>query len=84
MSTPRHKFRPQRDCDRNGNTNSVRADRAMQAVQAYRKAGGYKATDDNEEPMHDLLNDMMHLADKLGLDFEAMLKSATSSYTEER
>jgi hypothetical protein len=86
-------FRPDRDCDGNGNTNSVRADRAEAALLVYAEAGGYGSRDGGAETrlgdpcvMQDFLCDLMHLRDRLEYEeeFDDLIESAKFSYKEER
>ena len=54
------------------NDNNQRAAFAGEAVKAYAKRTGMLTGEDPETVVSDLLNDMRHLCDALGLDFEAL------------
>ncbi len=60
--------------------NKQRADRAMVALTAFK--GSDKLT--NEEAFRDLLSDMRHLGERLGLDTEAEFEYTARVYAEER
>lgn len=89
MSKP-FKFRPKRDLDENGQTNEVRANRALKALRVYQEEAGYTHPKAFEDPyvMQDFMTDLMHLRDKMsktyGVSFEELLESARSHYMEER
>lgn len=74
-------FRPDRDCDGNGNTNAVRAERADRAVKAYGK-GNYRDLDD-PCVIQDLICDLMHLCDREEIDSDELINDARSCYQEE-
>ena len=61
--------------------NVERAERAAAAVDAYIEHTG-DATD--ESHFRDLLGDMMHLADKVGIQFDEHLRMARSNYDAEQ
>lgn len=75
---PKRKFRPNKDIDGSGFTNDVRADRALEALDAW--AAGYKV---DEDTYRDLLNDLMHLCDRDNLDFAKLLSMARRTYEDE-
>ena len=76
------KWRPNRDCDGNGNTNEDRADRAQQALLAYAQAGEYGDLAD-ESVAQDLLCDLQHWFCRERRDFKQVLADASDSYNEE-
>lgn len=55
---------------------------AQSAAQALMAVGGDDARDD-EERVRDLLNDMFHLCDLLGLDMDELVNRAQRSYDAE-
>lgn len=75
---PKRKFRPNKDIDHSGFTNDVRADRAEQALMAYR--GGDRP---DESHWRDFLSDFMHLCDRENLDFARVLSWARRAYEDE-
>ena len=78
------KFKPNRDVDKNGNTNEVRANRATQALLEYKAEGGYPDSDSNEDCLADLLCDLMHVCDRDELDFSEAMRSAELNYEAEK
>jgi hypothetical protein len=74
------KFHPNMDIDGSDHTNGDRADRGFAAVMAY-----IEHTGDQPDECHfrDLLNDLMHLADREGIDFDESMRVARSSYEQE-
>lgn len=77
------KFRPKRDIDGSGNTNKIRAERAMKGMLAYATAGGYSSVD-NPCLLQDLLCDLAHMADQKQLDMASALEMGIRCYMEER
>lgn len=86
MKTKQHKFRPQWDCDENGQTNADRAERGAKALLTYNEVARVCETDDPFEAYHiqDLLCDLMHLCDREKVDFHETLGYADACYEEER
>ena len=76
------KFRPNRDVDGNGRTNGVRADRAMQAVEAW--LGEDRPDDAPDTHIQDLLCDLHHLCDREGLNLDQLFAEGKSCYMDER
>lgn len=67
-------------------TNSDRARRAFAAVEEYigRERVSLDDVDDAHQVVKDLLGDLRHLADRLGVDFDAADLAAGRIYTDER
>jgi hypothetical protein len=66
-------------------TNDDRADKAMQAVGAYRNVTRFDPNDfDMQEVVQDLLGDLQHLADREGIDFAQALRMGTTTHEEEK
>ena len=85
------KFRPRRDCDQNGNTNKVRADRALGALNAYAEGNYAGPPYDDTCIIQDLICDLFHLRDCMIAkgtwdhgDVSHMVEHGHSCYEEER
>lgn len=79
------KFRPRKSIDGpHGVKNGERADWAEQSLSIFRQTCGYPPGDDNECPIKDLIADLLHLADREGLDGERLLESGRGMWEEER
>lgn len=79
------KFEPDKSIDgQRGITNATRAEWAEQALSEFRRICGYPSRDDNKCPITDLIGDLLHLADRDGLDGEALLESGRGLWEEER
>jgi hypothetical protein len=63
--------------------NTRRAGFAVSALEAYADRVGGLASEPVEQHMRDLLGDLHHLANALGVDFRAMLDRAEDTYQEE-
>lgn len=79
------KFKPDKPDpdDPDGPKNGRRADWAETAVDAFLSATG-EAGGDYEDAIADLMGDLLHLADKIGLDGEVLLDRAGRNWREER
>jgi hypothetical protein len=78
-------FQPQKDCDKNENTNNARADRAASSVRTYRRKGGYSNNGEFDPAIfQDLICDLCHFADREGLDLAECLMSGIGCYLQER
>jgi hypothetical protein len=70
--------------------NTLRADRAELALNAYTHLNRFPETEgrthseDKEDYFGDLLVDLRHLADRLGIDFKARNKMAKLHYKDEK
>lgn len=75
-------------------TNWERADRAATSLQVYHDASrgqepfmgssyGDEGSGEMEEAFQDLLTDLMHLADRAGLEFEELINRAVVNYDAE-
>ena len=67
--------------------NHCRADAALEGVLAYereRDPEGDPAENDLQTSMLDLVNGLMHLADREGLDWAYIVSRAATSYQEEQ
>ena len=79
------RFRPRRDCDKNGNTNAARAERAALTLQTYCEAAGFRSQDEfDPSALQDLICDLAHLADRDGLDIADAVEYGIYCYMEER
>lgn len=78
------KFRPRRKVDGPGTvSNGERAFWAAEALWTFRE-GKYPEGDDNEATLMDLICDLLHLADRDGLDPELILDAAVKMWRDER
>lgn len=59
------------------------AGHALAALEAYTDRAGGIASEPSEQVMRDLLADLMHLADALGVRFDYLIGRAEQRYTEE-
>jgi hypothetical protein len=65
--------------------NSERAESAQHGLDAFAEASGMSADDeDAQEIMSDLIGNLGHLADRLGLDFHAIVKRALICHAVEK
>ncbi len=78
LAFPEGDYDPQRD-------NDIRAIRSAAALVAYVKRvdGGGSSTDDIGSSVSDLLSDIRHLCDALGVEWEAAVASSDTNYREE-
>jgi hypothetical protein len=65
-------------------TNAERAEWASLAIETFADATGLNTDVEMAEAIGDLIADMHHLADSLGLDFAAILATASMHYSEEK
>lgn len=80
----RFRFKPRRNIDgKGGNTNGARAQWAEDALLVFRR-NKYPDRDDHERPIKDLIADLLHLADREGLDGEHLLESGRGMWMDER
>lgn len=88
MKTKKEKpfrFHPRKSIDGpNGVKNGTRAEWADQALSVFRNTCGYPSDDDNECPIMDLIGDLLHLADRDGLDSEHLVESGRRMWEDER
>lgn len=78
------KFRPRKSIDGPGGaTNGTRAEWAEEALAVFRE-DKYPERDDHEAPIMDLISDLLHLADREGLDGEALLEAGRGMWQDER
>jgi hypothetical protein len=79
------KFRPRKSIDgRHGVKNGTRAEWAEKALLVFREECGYPKQDDNECPIMDLIGDLLHLADRDGLDADHLLRNGRIMWEDER
>jgi hypothetical protein len=66
-------------------TNDDRADTAVEALEAFRKATRHNPDDQDpyDELLRELLCNLQHFADREGLNFRAVLADATAIYADE-
>jgi len=78
------KFKPKKDCDKNGQTNGLRASRGEYGLTAYRKAAGYAGVKFEDCMVQDLITDLCHLLDREKIDAEEIIEGALYNWREER
>lgn len=72
-----------RDAESVSHDNTRRAGFALHALEAYADVVGGLASEPTEQHMRDLLADLHHLANALGVDFRSMSDRAEDRYQEE-
>lgn len=77
-------FRPERDVDDTGTTNAERAERAEAVMVEYDDVRRLGVAEDHQDALTDILADLMHYADREGLDFAAALRIAADHHEAER
>ena len=79
-----HRFRPKKRDVPDGRTNEDRANTAAFAVAGACNARGERGQTASEDSIRDLLADLGHLCDREGVDFEAVMRTATADWRAER
>lgn len=78
------KFKPKKDCDRNGQTNGLRANRGDKALDTYREVAGFAGVKFEDCMVQDLITDLCHLLDREKVDVKQSIDMALHNWREER